>query len=182
MKITHCLIKNFRGLEDITLDFNSDICLIAGPNAIGKSTVLEAIRLNRALLLSRYATEGQMVLFSLGAVANPNQIMFRGGYFDYSSIARNPASDILIRIKVRLEEFELAKINSALPALALDYLRGSMGGQLQQDQGALAQFLSSEAGMAQLASAQVEMRKFVSTLNTTDSLCLGVTSVRLNSI
>lgn len=110
MKIRHCLIKNFRGLEDITFDFFSDICLIAGPNAIGKSTVLEAIRLNRALLLSRYPTEGQMVLFSLGAVSNPNQIMFRGGYFDYSSIARDLQSDILIRMNVQLEEFELAKI------------------------------------------------------------------------
>ena len=174
MKIRHCLIKNFRGLENISLDFNRDVCLIAGPNAIGKSTVLEAIRLNRALLLSRYPTEGQMVLFSLGAVANPNQIMFRGGYFDYSSIARNPESDILIQMKVQLEESELAKINNALPALAFDHLRGSMGVQLQQDQSALAQFLSSESGMAQLASAQAVMSEFVSTLNTSDSLCLGV--------
>lgn len=174
LKIRHCLIKNFRGLEDISLEFRKDVCLIAGPNAVGKSTVLEAIRLNRTLLLSRYATEGQMALFSLGAVANPNQIMFRGGYFDFSSIARDPSVEILIRMKVQLDDFELVKINSALQALALDYLRGSMGAQIQQDPGALAQFLSSEAGMRQLAEARELMSRFISTLNASDYLCLGV--------
>lgn len=49
-----------------------------------------------------------------------------------------------------------------------------MGGLLLQDQTALTQFLSSEAGMTQLEAAQAKMREFVSTLNTSDHLCLGV--------
>lgn len=174
MKIKRCQIRNFRGLKDIDLAFNNDTCLIAGPNAIGKSTVLEAIRLNRALLLNRYPSEGQFVLHALGAATNPNQMMFRGGYFDFSAIARDPSVTTLIRLAVQIEEFELTRINGSLQSLALDYLRGSMGSQLQQDQGALTQFLSSEEGQKHLGSAESVMSQFVSTLNTSDTLQLGL--------
>ncbi|WP_072659161.1 ATP-dependent nuclease [Mariprofundus micogutta] len=174
MKIKNCLIRNFRGLKDIDLSFDNNTCLIAGPNAIGKSTVLEAIRLNRALLLSRYPSEGQAVLHALGAAANPNQVMFRGGYFEFSAIARDPLSNIQIRMEVQLDGHELAKVNGSLHSLALDHLRGSMGNQLQQDQSALTQFLSSDAGRGKFAESEAEISSYISTLNTSDTLPLGL--------
>ena len=174
MKIKQCQIRNFRGLKDITLSFENSVCLIAGPNAIGKSTVLEAIRLNRAALLNRYPTEGQAVLHALGAATNPNQIMMRSGYFDFSAIARDPTASLLVRMEVQLEDHELAKINGSLQSLALDYLRGSMGNQLQQDQGALTQFLSSDEGRKHLEDSESHMSSFISSLNTTDNLRLGM--------
>lgn len=174
MKIRRCHIQNFRGLSDIDLVFQNDTCLIAGPNAIGKSTVLEAIRLNRAILLSRYSSEGQSVLHVLGAATNPNQFMFRGGYFDFSSIARDPLSKIVIRLEVQIEKHEIGKINQALQPMAMDHLRGSLGSQLQQDQGALAQFLSSPEGRSKYQISESRMAAFISNLNTTDNLCLGL--------
>lgn len=174
MKIRELIIRNFRGLEDIEISFRRHTCLIAGPNAIGKSTILEAIRLNRSILLSRYPTEGQSILFALGAAANPNQMMIRGGYFDFSAIARDPSKEILIRLSVQLEEHELAKINKSTQALALDQLRGSLGNQLQNDQIDLTQFLSSESGREKFGDAQNEITEYVSTLNTSDHLPIGL--------
>lgn len=174
MKIKQCQIRNFRGLNDINFDFKNNTCLIAGPNAIGKSTVLEAIRLNRALLLNRYSTEGQTVLYALGAASNPNQSMYRGGYFDFSAIARDPIKDIHINMLVQLDEHELKKIAESLHALALEYLRGSMGSQLQQDQSALTQFLSSKQGQDKFKEAEDKISKYVSTLNNKESIQLGL--------
>ena len=47
MRIDSLRIINFRGLEDISLDNmkSSTAITIAGPNAVGKTTILEAIRL-----------------------------------------------------------------------------------------------------------------------------------------
>jgi len=174
VKIRRCRIQNFRGLNDIDLVFEKDTCLIAGPNAIGKSTVLEAIRLNRAILLSRYPSEGQSVLHALGAATNPNQFMVRGGYFDFSAIARDPALKILIRLEVQLDNDELGRVNQSVQPIAMDHLRGSMGNQLQQDHGALTQFLSSQQGRALYAQSESRMSSFVSTLNTTDTLSLAM--------
>jgi len=174
VKIRRCRIQNFRGLNDIDLAFEKDTCLIAGPNAIGKSTVLEAIRLNRAILLGRYPSEGQSVLHALGAATNPNQIMFRGGYFDFSAIARDPTSKIVIRLDVQLEGHELGRINQSLQPMALDHLRGTMGGQMQQDQSALTQFLSSPAGRERYSQSESRISSFIATLNTTDTLRLGM--------
>ncbi len=174
MKIKRCQIRNFRGLENVELAFQEDTCLIAGPNAIGKSTVLEAVRLNRALLLNRYPSEGQAVLHALGATTNPNQIMLRGGYFDFSAIARDPDSNILVRMEVQLETHELPKINGSLQQLALDFLRGNLGSQIQQDQASMTQFLSSNEGRAKLSEAEAQISSFVSGLNTSDPLVLAV--------
>ena len=43
-------IKNFRALDDITVDFTTRVSVIVGPNAAGKTTVIEAARLAKALL------------------------------------------------------------------------------------------------------------------------------------
>ena len=50
MIITNINIANFRGLQSITLNTQSRINVIVGPNAIGKSTLLEYLRLVKAVL------------------------------------------------------------------------------------------------------------------------------------
>ncbi|WP_144394704.1 ATP-dependent nuclease [Pleionea sediminis] len=174
MKIKSCNVKNFKGLENIELKFDNNVCLIAGPNAIGKSTVLDAIRLIRATLLSRYPSEGQSVLHTLGAASNPNQMMMRSGYFDFSAIARNPRESLIIRVAVVLEESEISKINSSIQSLALDYLRGSIGNQIQQEQGALTQFLSSSEGRSQLAKSEAIIATYIQGLKEREVVQLGM--------
>ncbi len=51
MKIKHIQIKDFRGIEELSLDFGSDnINVIIGVNGVGKSSVIDCI----CLLLSEY--------------------------------------------------------------------------------------------------------------------------------
>ena len=174
MKIRRCHIENFRGLSDITLDFENSTCLIAGPNAIGKSTVLEAIRLARSVLLSRYPSEGQAVLHALGAAQNPNQMMVRGGYFDFGALARDPTAPIRIRLGIQLSDEELARLGKSLRRLSLELLRGRLGTQIQQDQTGLTQFLSSDDGRKRLGESTKAMSEYLRGLSTTDPLPIGV--------
>src|SRR6185312_11828467 len=69
MKLRKLKIENFRGLSSIDCEFDKPTNIFVGPNAIGKTTVLEAIRLAKTLLMPRYFQEGQQVLVSLGAVS-----------------------------------------------------------------------------------------------------------------
>ncbi len=43
-------ISNFRALENIEVQFDTLVSVIIGPNAIGKTTILEAIRFAKAVL------------------------------------------------------------------------------------------------------------------------------------
>jgi putative ATP-dependent endonuclease of OLD family len=43
LRISRLVIKNFRSIEDITLDL-SQVCALVGPNNAGKSNILEALR------------------------------------------------------------------------------------------------------------------------------------------
>ena len=72
MKIQKLKIENLRGLSDVGFEFDQPTNVIVGPNAIGKTTILEAIRLVKALLMPRHFQEGQQVLISLGAMSPLN--------------------------------------------------------------------------------------------------------------
>jgi len=45
MQLQRLEIRNFRGLKEIDLVTDKAMNVIVGPNAVGKSTILEAIRL-----------------------------------------------------------------------------------------------------------------------------------------
>jgi recombinational DNA repair ATPase RecF len=65
MHIHNIKVKNFRALEDIYVEFDSKVNVIVGPNAAGKTTVLEAVRLVKALLAPRTQSEAGQVIQSL---------------------------------------------------------------------------------------------------------------------
>src|ERR1700741_3100690 len=69
MHLSKLTIKNFRSLQDLRMSFEPGVNLIVGPNAVGKSTVLEAIRLAKAVLAPRTNNETNQVLMSLGAMS-----------------------------------------------------------------------------------------------------------------
>jgi predicted ATPase len=71
-------IRNFRGIQNISVDFDKRANVIVGPNAVGKTTVLEAIRLAKAVLAPRLPDEAQNALVTLGAIAphNPQRINY----------------------------------------------------------------------------------------------------------
>src|SRR5438105_1141522 len=68
MKLGSLKIKNFRGLSEIDASFDRDVSVIVGPNAIGKTSLLEAIRLAKGVLAPRWNGEPQVTLTEMGAL------------------------------------------------------------------------------------------------------------------
>jgi predicted ATP-binding protein involved in virulence len=85
MWLKTAVIKNFRGIENLPINFDKRANVIVGPNAIGKTTLLEAIRLVKGVLSPRTPDETQQVFQSLGAIVPQNPTRF-----NYTALARDP--------------------------------------------------------------------------------------------
>jgi len=123
MKLRTLKIENFRGLSHVEFDFDKPLSVIVGPNAIGKTTVLEAIRLAKALLMPRYSQEGQQVLVSLGAAFPHPQL---SNYLDFAAIARDAAEPVRVNLNVEISNDEMKYLESAKEQVALAMLRGQL--------------------------------------------------------
>ncbi len=122
MKLIKLSVKNFRGLQSITVDFDSRANVIVGPNAIGKTTVLEAIRLTKAVLAPRIPEEAQQALTTLGALSphNPQRINFEA----LCGVDSNPLN---ISCTFELNPTELGSLDSLGSEIATSVVRSSMG-------------------------------------------------------
>lgn len=156
MKLKKLKIENLRGLSEVKLEFDQPTNVIVGPNAIGKTTILEAVRLVKALLMPRYFQEGQQVLVSLGAMS---QHPHMSNYLDFSSLARDETVPIRISISIELNDEELNYLLSAKQQLSVEILRGQMGRSEDQNQLALTQFLSSEEGKKRLGKTTLDIER-----------------------
>lgn len=159
MRIKTLKIENLRGLSDVSFDFDQATNVIVGPNAIGKTTVLEAVRLVKGLLMPRYFQEGQQVLVSLGAMSPHPQL---NNYLDFSSLARDESSPIKVSMNFELSDDEINYLISSKQQLSLEILKGQMGRNEDQNQLALTQFLSSEEGKKRLATLTQYIEKELS--------------------
>jgi|ERR1017187_5370115 recombinational DNA repair ATPase RecF len=76
MHVSHLVVRNFRAIEDIEFDLINRVNVIVGPNAVGKTTILQALRLVKALLAPRAQNEAQQTLISLSAASPhfPNKL------------------------------------------------------------------------------------------------------------
>ena len=154
MKLTTLVVRNFRVLEDISVTFDPIANVIVGPNAIGKTTILEALRLAKGTLAPRTPDETTHVFTSLQAISPhvPNR-------FNYAVLARDVKRPLNIAASFDLNADELSKLDGLAPDLATAIVRASLaasGGA--QGQLALVQFLSSVHGAQalQAANKQVE--------------------------
>lgn len=68
MFLKRLVVKNFRALEQIDVEFTSHVSVVVGPNAVGKTTLLEALRFTKALLAPRTDNEANQTAMSLGAM------------------------------------------------------------------------------------------------------------------
>ena len=150
MKLRNLRIENFRGLSQVDFNFDKPLAVIVGPNAIGKTTILEAIRLAKALLMPRYFQEGQQVLISLGATSPHPQLR---NYLDLSALARDSSEPVKVGLRIELSPGETDYLASAKEVIALDVLRAQLARSDDDGQLALTQFLSSDHGRSQLQSA-----------------------------
>lgn len=125
MKIKRVEIKNFRKISDISLDISQNLAVIVGPNASGKSTIFEAVRLAKAILFPRMQDELRNVLVNLGATS----AHFYNGQLNYdiSTLANTPTESIFIALTIQLSTDELAKIDQARTTVARNLVAAQLG-------------------------------------------------------
>lgn len=174
MKITEVHIKNFRGLQDIQINL-SELCnVIVGPNAIGKTSILEAIRLTKAVLAPRFPQETQQVLIALGALS-PNYQVIGGNQLDFSSICGNPLEPATIKIRFILSDSEISMLQSKIGQLAMGIVRSNFGRNDESGQFALTQFLSTPNGQSTLTQAANGVEEYLQKLQHAKSVLLDIT-------
>jgi predicted ATPase len=168
--LRHLAIKNFRVIDDITVDFDDRVNVIVGPNAVGKTTVLEAIRLAKAMLAARTPNESMQALFSLGAASPhmPQRMIL-------DAVARDPTKNIDIDCRYEVSESELSWLNANAAEIARGLVQARMG-QTFANPAVLIQFLASEPGKAAHKQATEEVRK------ATDACRSASRTIRLNLI
>ncbi|MCI1154921.1 AAA family ATPase [Stenotrophomonas maltophilia] len=161
-------IKNFRGIEDIDVDLSTRVSVIVGPNAAGKTTILEAVRLVKALLAPRTPNESSQVLFSLGASSPhaPQRLRFQ-------AVAGDPRRPVELSCRYELSADEIAAVEGANEPIARAMVQAQSGnGAVSQD--VLIQFLASPAGQARLVAARQEISEAIVELKRTKLCNLGV--------
>lgn len=174
MHITNLRIKNFRGLEFIEFSPRTGMNVIVGPNAVGKTSVLEAIRLTKALLAPRYPDEVGQVLISLGATTQ-HRVYFGESQIDFSALAGVPSMPLEIALEIALSHAELAILASSELGLAQALVRSRLGQERTGTQLDLIQFMSSKQGQEQLKGAQSEIHSYIDGLRISRKLSLTLT-------
>jgi hypothetical protein len=169
MRLKHLSIQNFRALENIDLTFRGFADVIVGPNAVGKTTILEAIRIARAILAPRIPNEAQQCLIGLGAISPhlPQQINF-------GALARDPQLPVTITCKYELSEQEVGRVDSLVPTLINSVVQAGLGAA-GLDRLNLVPFLSSPRGRQAVIDATKFVEANLSPIKTSKICTLQVT-------
>ena len=175
MKIRTLRIENFRGLSQIHCEFDKPTNVIVGPNAIGKTTLLEAVRLAKSLLMPRYFQEGQQVLSSLGAISQHTQL---SNYLNYATLARNPDEAVIVFMTLELSPDEIYYIKSSNNEITFEILRGQLARNDEQGRLALTQYLSSEEGQSRFKTVAEDVERRLDNLQAPHTVPLKLTMDR----
>jgi predicted ATPase len=179
MRLTYFLARNFRGLEDIETEFDNKVNVIVGPNAVGKTTVLEAIRFSKALLAPRTQSESQQTLMALGASVPYNPQMFFP-----DAVARDVTKQIEVRCHYQFTDAEIQILESSTARMATDAVLANLGRSFGNASANIA-LLSSAPGQQALSQTQGQLGQAIGELKLKKRTCdLDITvdpSARLNS-
>ena len=171
MHISNIVIKNFRALEDIHCDFGEHINVIVGPNAVGKTTILQALRLAKALLAPRSTNEAHQTLISLGAVSPhfPQRVFLQ-------ALTRDFTKPIEIRSTYSLTQNETNFIINGKSQIIASAVRARMG-QSFTDPTALLQFLGSSAGVIATEQTTKDVEQFIDKIKkNSNTLLIGLST------
>jgi predicted ATPase len=169
LHLRHLSIHNFRALEGIEVDFQSGINVIVGPNAVGKTTIMEAVRLSKALLAPRSGQEQTQVLHSLGA-SSPH--VAQRIFMDV--LARDMSRPVSIATTYTLHEDEIQFLRDNRQQIASTAVQSQLG-QVFASPAAIIQHLSSDAGRKQLEEAESAIHNAVEGVARTNSCELVLT-------
>ncbi|MGO8735078.1 MAG: ATP-dependent nuclease [Terriglobia bacterium] len=168
MYVSHLVVRNFRALEDIEFDLIPRVNVIVGPNAVGKTTVLQALRLVKALLAPRSPSEAQQTLVSLSA-ASPHFPQRLHG----AALARDPAKPVEVRAFFAFGPREVSLLESnrseVARALAVAQLGLTFRGPAD-----LIQFFASQPGRQALTKAEEQFAPFLTGLKSGNPCTLGI--------
>lgn len=141
MHISHLYVRNFRSLSDLSMEFTGGANLIVGPNAVGKTTILEAIRLAKAVLAPRTQQEARQVMIQLSATSAQLPQMF-----NFGAIAKDASKPIEIRCTFKLTDNELSSLSAVTEDISSRIAAAQAGISMDSGPFALVQFLSSPVG------------------------------------
>jgi predicted ATPase len=166
--ISHLTIRNFRALSEVDCDLSPRMNVIVGPNAIGKTTILQALRLAKGTLAPRSQNESMQVLISLGAASPhfPQRLLL-------NSIPRDPNVQTEIRSTYILTDSEINILKSSVPEF-VRALVGARAGQTFVGPTALLQFLDSTQGIKLQQEAAVEINDAIQRMEIHKRVMLGL--------
>ena len=164
-------IKNFRSIENLPITFDRRANVIVGPNAIGKTTLLEAIRLTKATLAPRTQNEMQQTFMSLGAISPHNPMRF-----NFGALARDVSRPIEIEAAFELTPKEVQSLDSLVPQIETAIVRSGLGpSAIAQGPLALVQYLSSQQGIQALSAARQQINSELPAIKASARIVLHLT-------
>ncbi len=169
MFISNLVIRNFRAIADLNVELSPFVNVIVGPNGVGKTTILQAIRVAKAIAAPRTQQEASQVLISLGAASPhfPQRVFL-------SSLARDVSRPIEVHCTYTLTNEEIQILKSSLSEIVQNIV-ASRSGQNFSNPALLVQLLQSPEGQRATAAATVELTGMLSQLDRDPTLNLGVT-------
>ena len=168
MHLKSLAITNFRAIHDLTVTFDSLVNVIVGPNAIGKTTILEAIRFAKGVLAPRTVNEAMQVMIALGFRSPhlPQNVFFE-------AVARDKTRPLRIWLQFTLSNAQVGKIAESVPNVAYELVQAQIG-QALGNPAAVIQFMSSPQGKSALESAVKALGEFAEKLKIDPILSLDL--------
>jgi predicted ATPase len=169
MHLHRLQIINFRAIENIEVEFDGLVNVIIGPNAIGKTTILEAIRLAKSVLAARTQAEGQQTMFSLGLMSPhmPQRLLS-------TALTNDANKPTVVKCAFKVGADEIAQLESILPTIAPNLALQSIGQAFSQPAQAML-FLNSQQGRMATTAAQTALTTEIARLKSTAKLELNLT-------
>ena len=168
MHLKRLRINNFRALEDIDVNFDARVSVIIGPNAVGKTTVLEAIRLAKGILAPRTQNETNQIFFSIGAMSPhlPGRL-FPG------ALTNKPDRPLVVKCAYELADDEISKVRTLAPQLANTVAQQNAGLGFSAP-AQIVSFLNSPFGQTALAKAKTVVETELKRLDTARTIELNL--------
>jgi hypothetical protein len=169
MKLSRLRIQNFRALEEIDVEFDTQVSVIIGPNAVGKTTILDAIRLAKGVLAPRTLQETNQILQSLGAMSPhmPQKLFSK-------ALTNKPDKKLVIKCTYELADQDIKKILELIPNIRQNLAQQNAGLAFSAPAQVVA-YLSSQAGQEALKRADTELNGEITSLGRTKQIELNLT-------
>jgi predicted ATPase len=169
MHLSRLQTINFRSLENIEVEFDSLVNVVIGPNAVGKTTILEAIRLAKAILAPRTQNETQQTMISLGLTSPhlPQRLLPR-------ALTHDPDKPTIIKCAFKATTADIAQLEGLLPTLIKDLALQNIGLNFANPAQAM-NFLNSPQGALAQQGAQAALTTEIGRVKATGKLELNLT-------